>query len=145
MGESLGFSREKILGTSPLPETAKALRTWDVLACESHWVETMAAMHGLELIADKNLRSEVETATMSYFDPTILSRESREVTEATKDFLREGYEADVEHAEQALRLISKYSEELKLTEDVQVTFLKSIDTFHRYLMARLQRAEEFTE
>ena len=144
MGESLGFDRGKILGTPPLPETAKALRTWDAIARESHWVETMAAMHGLELIADKNLRGEVETATMSYFDPTILNKESGEVTEATKDFLREGYEADVEHAEQALRLISKYSEELKLTEDVQSTFLNSIDTFHRYLMARLQRAEEFT-
>ncbi len=144
MGGSLGFDRERILGTSPLPETERALRTWDTIARESHWVETMAAMHGLELIANKNLRSEVETATMSYFDPTILDKESREITEAAKDFLREGYDADVEHSEQALRLVAKYSEELHLTEDVQATFLKSIDTFHRYLMARMQRAEEFT-
>jgi pyrroloquinoline-quinone synthase len=142
MGESLGFDRQKILNTPPLPETRKALNVWDEIAKECHWVETMAAMHGLELIADRNLRKEVKEATMSYFDPVILQKESKQITEAAKDFLREGYEADVEHTENALKLASKYSQDLGLVEDVQATFLKSIDTFSGYLMARLERAEQ---
>jgi len=141
MGESLGFNRQKILSTPPLPDTASAIKSWDDMARTEHWVETMAAMHGLELIADRTLRED--GATMSYFDPGILKPASHEVTEETKDFLREGYEADVGHSKEALDLVEKYAGELKLIENVQATFLKSIDIFHRYLMARLQRAEEF--
>ena len=140
MGESYGEKREKILSIPPLPDTASSIKVWDDLAREEHWVETMAAMHGLELIADRTLRED--GATMSYFDPVILRPDNREVTEATKDFLREGYEADVGHSKEALDLVEKYARELELVENVQATFLKSIDVFHTYLMARLQRAEE---
>jgi pyrroloquinoline-quinone synthase len=145
MGESLGLDRHTIMNTPPLRETKRALEVWDAVARESHWVETMAAMHGLELIADRNLRYEVKEATVSYFDPAILQKGNNQITDAAKDFLREGYEADVEHSENALKLVSKYSQELGLIEDVQATFLKSIDTFSGYLMARLERAEEFTD
>jgi pyrroloquinoline-quinone synthase len=141
MGESLGLDRRKIISTAPLPDTAYAIKSWDVLARTEHWVETMAAMHGLELIADRTLRED--GATVSYFDPVLLEPTNHEVTEETKNFLREGYEADVEHTKDALNLVEKYAIELELTENVQATFLKSIDIFHRYLMARLQRAEEF--
>ncbi|HXQ91618.1 MAG TPA: iron-containing redox enzyme family protein [Nitrososphaerales archaeon] len=141
MGESLGMDRQKILSTPSLPDTASSIRSWDDLARTEHWVETMAAMHGLELIADRTLRED--GATISYFDPMILKPGSHEVTEETKDFLREGYEADVGHSKEALDLVEKYAKELNLIENVQATFLKSIDIFHRYLMARLQRAEEF--
>ncbi len=141
MGESLGSDREKILSTPPLPDTASAIDSWNHLARNAHWVETMAAMHGLELIADRTLRDE--GATIGYFDPAILEPNNHEVTEATKEFLREGYEADMGHSKEALDLVEKYARELNMTENVQATFLKSIDVFHRYLMARLQRAEEF--
>jgi len=141
MGESLGIARQKILSTPPLPDTASSIRAWDDMARTEHWVETMAAMHGLELIADRTLRQD--GATMSYFDPAILAPANRDVTEATKNFLREGYEADVGHSKEALELVEKYARELTLTENVQATFLKSIDVFHRYLMARLVRSEEF--
>lgn len=139
MGESLGITRDKILGTPALPDTRWAIRVWDTLAGKEHWLETMAAMHPLELIANKNLRAE--GASLSYFDPSIL--DGTEVTEATKAFLREGYEADVEHSEDALNLIEKYSTELGVAENVQATFLKSIDAFDRYLLARLERAKEY--
>jgi pyrroloquinoline-quinone synthase len=141
MGESYGVDRKKVLATPPLPDTASAIEFWDDLARTEHWVETMAAMHGLELIADRTLLED--GAKMSYFNPAILEPENHEVTEATKDFLREGYEADVEHSKKALDLVEKYAKELDLVENVQATFLKSIDMFHRYLNARLQRAEEF--
>jgi pyrroloquinoline-quinone synthase len=140
MGESLGFARRKTLETPPLPDTKKCLESWDEIARNSHWVETMAAMHGLELIADRTLKSD--GATVSYFDPRILNKPG-EVTEETKNFLREGYEADVEHSKEALDLIDKYSAMYSIIQDVQATFVRSINLFHTYLMARLERAEQF--
>lgn len=139
MGESLGVPRQKILATPALLDTQLAIKTWNEIAERDHWLETMAAMHGLELIADRTLKEE--GATISYFDPAILS--GNDVTEATKNFLREGYEADVEHSGEALDLIAKYSSELGNTENVQATFLKSIHAFDNYLMARLQRGKQF--
>ena len=139
MGESLGVSREKILAAQPLPDTALAIKTWNEIAQNEHWLETMTAMHSLELIADRNLKNE--GAAMNYFDPSILL--GNEVTEATKNFLREGYEADVEHSEEALDLIAKYSSQLEMTENIQATFLKSINAFDNYLMARLERAKQY--
>ncbi len=139
MGESLGFARDKIFGTSPLPDTRWAVKTWDTIGEEEHWLETMAAMHPLELIANRNLNAD--GASIGYFDSSILT--GNEVTDATKNFLREGYEADVKHSEEALDLIEKYAGELGTAENVQATFLKSIDAFDRYLMARLERAKQF--
>jgi pyrroloquinoline-quinone synthase len=139
MGESLGLPREQTLGIQPLPDTAKSIKVWREIAQEDPWVETMAAMHGLELIADRNLRNE--GASMSYFDPSILS--GSEITEATKNFLREGYEADVEHSEEALDLVAKYSTESVVAENVQATFLRSIHAFDNYLMARLERGRQY--
>lgn len=139
MGESLGLPREKAIAIPPLLDTELAIKTWNDIAEKDHWLETMAAMHGLELIADRNLRSE--GASMSYFDPAILL--GNEVTVGTKNFLREGYEADVEHSEEALELIAKYSSLYGTTENIQATFLKSIHAFDNYLMARLERRKQF--
>jgi pyrroloquinoline-quinone synthase len=100
----------------------------------------MAAMHSLELIADRTVVGE--GAKITYFDPSILK--TNEITDETKNFLREGYEADVDHSKQALDLIEKYSTELDLVEDVQATFVKSMDLFHLYLLARLERGERFS-
>jgi len=139
MGESLGLPREDALTMRPLPDTLWAIKTWDEMGERDHWLETMAAMHPLELIANRNLKQD--GATLSYFDPSILT--GVEVTEATKNFLREGYEADVEHSEEAMDLIEKYSADLELSESVQATFMKSIDAFDRYLLARLERGKQF--
>jgi pyrroloquinoline-quinone synthase len=141
MGESLGVPREKLLAIKPLPETKRAIQKWNHIASDYHWLETMLAMHGLELIAHKGLRGE--GATKHYFDPVIL--ETDEINEATKAFLKEGYEADVQHVEEALDLVEKYIKGSKsqLLLSVQSTFLKSIDAFDKYLISRLQRADEF--
>jgi pyrroloquinoline-quinone synthase len=139
MGESLGLPREKVLGSPPLPDTARAIKLWNEIAERDHWLETMAAMHPLELIANRNLKRD--GASVSYFDPSILS--GNEVTEETKNFLREGYEADVEHSEEAMDLIEKYAPVLGVAENIQATFMKSIDAFDRYLMARLERGKQF--
>ena len=139
MGGSLGLDRKKMLDFKPLPDTASGIQTWNQIASEDHWTEAMAAMHGLELIADRSLKDH--GASIGYFDPSILK--SGDITESAKDFLREGYEADVGHSGVALDLVAKYARELGTIENVQATFLRSIDAFDRYLMARLERATDF--
>ena len=139
MGESLGLARKKVLRTKPLPDTQEAIRVWDGICQDDHWTEAMAAMHGLELIANRKLKGE--GASIGYFDPVILK--NKEISKEAKAFLREGYEADVGHSEEALGLVQKYSRKRGNMDDVQATFLRSIDYFDRYLMARLERGRQF--
>lgn len=141
MGESLGLDRSEVLETPPLPATSEAMDLWDEICAQGHWTEAMAAMHSLELVASRKLKEE--GASMHYFDPAIL--ESDDYTEETKAFLREGYEADVGHSEEALDLVAEHASHPGLVEAVQSTFLRSIEAFDRYLMARLQRAEDFED
>lgn len=139
MGESLGIPRDQVLRTPPLPSTGAAIQEWNRIATEEHWVEAMAAMHSLELIANRNLVNE--GASIRYFDPRILS--GSEVTEATQAFLREGYEADVGHSDEALSLVDRFATPAGRAEDVQSTFLRSADLFDDYLIARLERGSQF--
>jgi len=139
MGESLGVRRDQVLRTPPLKSTAVAIQEWNRIATEEHWVEAMAAMHSLELIANRDLVKE--GASIRYFDPGILS--GSEVTGATKAFLREGYEADVGHSDEALALVDRFARPAGCVEDVQSTFLRSADLFDDYLIARLERAAQF--
>lgn len=139
MGESLGVSREEVLRTPPLPSTAIAIKEWNRIATEEHWVEAMAAMHSLELIANRELVDA--GATIHYFDPEILS--GSEIPAAAKAFLREGYEADVGHSEEALALVDRFATTSGRREDVQATVLRSMDLFDDYLIARLERAVQY--
>ncbi len=139
MGEALGVDRARVLATPPLPRTRACLDAWEGIARDRHWVAAMAAMHGLELIAHRGLVDQ--GASLPYFDPGILT--SEEIPPAARAFLREGYEADVGHADQALALVEQFAGELGVADEVQAVFLRSIDLFDDYLMARLERAEEF--
>src|SRR5712691_3727278 len=102
-------------------------------------LENMAAMHALELVANRDIRRD--GAAMTYFDPRIL--DGSEVTQATKEFLMEGYEADVKHSEIPLALVERLAPSIGIVADIQFTVLRSIDAFDRYLSARLERAMEF--
>lgn len=139
MGISQGLTRDEITKKDPLPGTQNAIAFWNEIANTCHWVETMLAMHGLELIANKELRSK--GAKVHYFNPELFN--TNEVTKETKEFLREGYEADVHHASEAIALVVKYAHEYDIVDDVQSTFLQSIEVFDEYLMSRLKRASEF--
>lgn len=139
MGEGLDLPRATVLATEPLPTTRRVIAEWHRICEHEHWVEAMAAMHGLELIADRTLAAH--GATMAYFDPAILSDGSIPPTAAA--FLREGYEADVGHAGEALALVERFATELDRVEEVQGTFLRSVDLFDDYLGARLERGEEY--
>jgi pyrroloquinoline-quinone synthase len=139
MGESLGIPRDQVLRTPPLKSTAIAIKEWNRIATEEHWVEAMAAMHSLELIANRDLVKE--GASIRYFDPELLT--GSKVTAATRAFLREGYEADVGHSDEALALVDQFADRLGNVEDVQSTFLRSADLFDDYLIARLERGAQF--
>lgn len=139
MGESLGVDRSTVLSTPPLRTTHRSIEQWNEMATREHWVAVLTAMHGLELIANRNLVDE--GASVHYFDPQILS--GTEITPAAQGFLREGYEADVEHSDEALALADRFSREFEVEEEVQAVFLRSIDLFDDYLIARLERARQF--
>jgi pyrroloquinoline-quinone synthase len=139
MGESLGVDRSTVLSTPPLPTTQRAIEQWNEMATREHWVAVLTAMHSLELIANRNLVDE--GASIRYFDPGILS--GSEITPAAQGFLREGYEADVGHSDEALALANRYAGEHDVVEEAQAVFLRSIDLFDDYLIARLERASEF--
>ena len=139
MGESLGVDRSIVLASPPLPATRRAIEQWNEMATREHWVAVLTAMHSLELIANRNLVDE--GASVHYFDPSILSGNA--ITPAAQGFLREGYEADVDHSDRALALASRFAQELDILEDVQSVFLRSIDLFDDYLIARLERAGQF--
>ncbi|BBD73814.1 TenA family transcriptional regulator [Sulfodiicoccus acidiphilus] len=136
MGESLGWDRGRILSTPPLRGTMDAIFTWRRIAETRSWIEIMAAMHCLELVAHKEIRKY--GAKMTYFDPSILS-DSKYPLEV-REFLREGYEADVEHSEESLEVASKWAREKGVEEQTQVTVLKSLEAFDTYLTSRLERA-----
>lgn len=123
---------------TPLPSTRNAINFWRRVAETRTWLETMLAMHSLELVADRSLRQY--GAKVHYFNPEILS--SDRYPQEVKDFLREGYEADVSHASEALKLGEKYAEELGLKEQAQIIVLRSFDAFSKYLLARLERGFE---
>lgn len=139
MGEALGLARAEALATPPLPSTRRAIAGWQRIASDEPWVAAMAAMHGLELIAHRNLRRF--GASVPYFDPALL--EDPEVPEAARAFLREGYEADVGHSEAALELVARHVRGPGTREAVQAVFLRSLDLFDDYLVARLERGEGY--
>lgn len=139
MGESLGLDRKRALSMEPLPATRRAIAAWNEISQREPWVSALAAMHGLELIANRDLVRE--GARLPYFDPEIL--QGSEITEASKQFLREGYEADVGHSHQALDLVAAFATEPGVRESVQSVFLRSMDLFDDYLTARLERGLQF--
>ena len=136
MGESYGISQEYVYKSKPLKETENAINFWDKICRENSSLEGMAAMHTLELIANKNFKGY--GARYTYFDPIILNNGS--ITNEAVDFLKEGYQADVLHSEEALDLIEEYIPE-SMVQSCQAISVKSMDYFSEYLYARVRRGE----
>src|SRR5947209_20622326 len=67
MGESLGLDRKEVFRMAPLADRREAIRGWDSICRDGHWVEAMAAMHGLELMA--NRRWKGGRPSIEYLDP----------------------------------------------------------------------------
>jgi len=140
MGESLGLPRRKVLESEPLRKTREAIEFWDNLSRNGHWIDAMASMHSLELIADKNVKNY--GAVYSYFDPAVLKSD---LPDEVKQFLRAGYEADQYHSSNALNLVEKYARIYNMEREVQSYFLKSSDHFYRYLESRVERGKMYEE
>lgn len=136
MAESYGAIREEIYNTKPLEATVEATKTWDYICRNMSFVEGMTAMHSLELLANRKLKEY--GARMGYFNPDILTDGS--VTRETVDFLKEGYNADVSHSEEALDLIVKHAGKLDLVQPVQAVFFRTIEELDNYLNARIERS-----
>ena len=137
MGESYGASRADIYNTIPLNATKRAIAFWDRSTRSLPFYEGMAAMHSLELIANRNLKDY--GAYIGYFDSKILKNGT--ITEEAVAFLREGLNADVSHSETALDLVDKYSDTEDKKQNCMAVALRSIEEFSDYLLARLERGE----
>ena len=137
MGESYGYKRSDIYETEPLQATQKATEFWNAVCRNCSSVEGMAAMHSLELIANRNMKKY--GASIGYFDPVILSDGS--ITKEAVAFLKEGYEADISHSETALDLIEKYSMDPDTKHNCLAIANLSFAKFSDYLDARLERGE----
>ena len=137
MGESYGATRSDIYNTIPLKATKRAVAFWDMSARSLPFYEGMAAMHSLELIANRNLREY--GAHIGYFDPRILKDGT--ISEEAVAFLKEGYSADVAHSETALDLIDKYADTEGKKQNSMAVALRSMEEFSDYLLARLERGE----
>lgn len=137
MGQDLGISRDSIINSEPLDSTKSAIELWNHVAETYPWIEAMAAMHPLELIATRGL--EKKGAIYSYFSPDLFSRD--DLPDSAKEFLREGYEADASHSGEALHLIEKYAEIYGDMQAIQATFIRSMVAFDSYLNARLKRGD----
>ena len=137
MGESYGATRSDIYNTIPLKATKRAVAFWDMSARSLPFYEGMAAMHSLELIANRNLREY--GAHIGYFDPRILKDGT--ISEEAVAFLKEGYSADVSHSETTLDLIDKYADTEGKKQNSMAVALRSMEEFSDYLLARLERGE----
>lgn len=138
MGESIGVPRSTVYDTAPLPATIDSLNWWDRISKECDWVETMAAMHTLELTANPDIKKMGAKST--YFDSAVLNDPS--YSAEVKQFLGEGYKADSGHSMVALDLVEKYCDPGK-RRNVQSTVLKSVELLDNYLMARVERGESY--
>ena len=137
MGESYGATRTEIYNTIPLNSTKRAVAFWDMSARSLPFYEGMAAMHSLELIANRNLKDY--GAHIGYFDPKILKDGT--ISEEAVAFLKEGYSADVSHSETALDLIDKYADTEDQKQNCMAVALRSMEEFSDYLLTRLERGE----
>ena len=134
MGEAYGLTRSEILNSRPLPATEAAIEFWSSACKNLTWQEGMSAMHSLELIANRKI---IEYGgKYGYFDPSIMN--SPEINAEAKEFLKEGYLADVSHSEMALIIISRHSD-MDTLQNCQALFMRSIEYFYDYLLARIER------
>ena len=134
MGEAYGLNRKDILNSIPLPATESATEYWSYACKNLSWQEGMSAMHSLELIANRRVLEY--GGKFGYFDPSVMK--SSEIREEAKEFLKEGYLADVSHSERALIIIERHSD-LEMLQNCQAVFMKSIEYFYDYLLARIER------
>jgi pyrroloquinoline quinone (PQQ) biosynthesis protein C len=142
-GVECGLSREEIQRGPPGPKMARAIADWYAIARERPWVETLAAVHGTEMLADQRLRE-----LPGYRLPNLMGDEEflakAEYTPAGRRFLATT-RADTAHAGRAMALVEKYAPDGPTREAVLRTFERSLDDMALYFEALVERARAFEE
>jgi pyrroloquinoline quinone (PQQ) biosynthesis protein C len=140
-GIEAGLSREEIVEGTPHPKLARALEDWYAIARDRPWVETMAAVHGTEMLADQKLK-EMPGYSLPYQmgDAEFLDRSG--LTEKGRRFLATT-RADTEHAGRAADLVAKYATGPGEADAVLATFRRSMDNMGAYMEAVVDRVAEY--
>ena len=140
-GVEAGLTREEILEGTPHPALARALDDWYAIARDRPWFETMAAVHGTEMLADQKLK-EIPGYSLPYQmgDAAFLDRSG--LTEKGRRFLATT-RADTEHAGRAADLVAKYATGPGEPESVLATFRRSMDNMGLYMDALVARTAEY--
>ncbi|MCL4329300.1 MAG: hypothetical protein M1410_06960 [Candidatus Thermoplasmatota archaeon] len=139
MSESLGVSKDVIVNGVALPPTIHSIKLWNQISETDHWLEIMAAVNALDMLNSKAMRDR--GAKFDLYNKGVLDNEW--IPDQVKVFLNFVVNPANDTSQESLTLISKYAKELDMTEDVQSTFLRSLDAFDRHLQARLTRAKQF--
>ncbi len=142
-GEDAGLSREEIQRGPPGPKMARALEDWYSIARDRPWVETMAAVHATEMLADQRLRDRP-----GYHLPHLMGDEAflqgSPYAPQVRKFLATT-RADTEHAGRAAELVARYAAEASSEEAVWRTFVRSMDNMALYFEAIAERRRAFLE
>ncbi|MCL4343170.1 MAG: hypothetical protein M1267_04905 [Candidatus Thermoplasmatota archaeon] len=139
MYEGLGITRDSVLASMPLPPTIYSLKVWNSIAESDHWLETMAALNTMDLFYCSQLKDF--GAKLPYFSPTVLDNEW--IPDSVKHYLKFITDSPNEFSMESLDLIEKYAKELNLIEEVQSSFMRSLDAMDRHLQARLTRSKQY--
>lgn len=139
MAESVGIPRDTLVNSMPLPPTLHAIKFWSSIAETGHWLEIMASTNLLDLVYSPKLTEK--GSKLYYFGDNVVDNEW--IPGEVKDYLKFTREVIGTNAEEGLTLVAKYAEELKVLEQVQCVFLRSLDAFDRHLQARMTRAKQF--
>ncbi len=139
MYEGLGLGIDSVKNSMPLPPTIYSIKIWNAIAENDHWIETVAAINTMDLFFCPQLKDY--GAKLPFFAPNVLDNEW--IPDSVKQYLKFVTDPSHEYSMEALDLIEKYAKELNLIEEVQSTFLRSLDAMDRHLQARLTRAKQY--
>lgn len=139
MAESVGLPRDTLMNSMPLPPTLHSIKLWNTIAESGHWLEIMASSNLLDLVYSPKVTEN--GAKMYYFGNGVIDNEW--IPDHVKDYLKFTKEVIGRNAEEGLHLVIRYALEMKVLEDVQSIFLRSLDAFDRHLQARMTRAKQF--
>lgn len=139
MAQSVGLPKETVINSMPLPPTLHAVKLWNTIAENGHWLEVMASMNLLDLVYSPRI-TEMGGKVL-FFGKGVVDNEW--IPEEVKAYLKFARDVTGKNADRALQIVEKYAEDLNMVEIVQATFLRSIDAFERHLQARTTRVKQF--
>ncbi len=139
MAESVGLPKDTLMTSMPLPPTLHSIKLWNGIAENGHWLDIMASSNLLDLVHSPKIKDA--GSKLYYFGNGVVDNEW--IPDPVKEYLKFTRDVIGTNAEEGLHLVAKYAIELKMVEEVQSIFLRSLDAFERHLQARMTRAKQF--